>query len=77
MNAFDALMVDELRREFRRTRPPSYMLKPEYEPCICHIEEAHKQGFRLIWKIKKNGLCVGQPNTINGRTVTIIEILPL
>ena len=49
MSEFDSLMVDELRREFRRTRPPAKALQRNYHAGIFRITDPYRIGFRVFW----------------------------
>lgn len=49
MSDFDTLMVDELRREFRRTRPPAKAITSQYTAGIFRLTEPNQIGFRVFW----------------------------
>ncbi len=77
MTLFDAQLVDELRREYRRTQPPPAMLAHAlFEPCICHIIMPDKrEGFRIIWKRKDRQVRFETPIYWQGYTLTILQLL--
>ncbi|RYC69807.1 MULTISPECIES: hypothetical protein [Spirosoma] len=49
MSDFDWLIVDELRREFRRTRPPAKAILNNYTAGIFRLTEPHRIGYRIFW----------------------------
>lgn len=49
MSEFDSLIVDELRREFRRTRPPAKAIQSKYTAGIFRLTEPNRIGFRVFW----------------------------
>lgn len=77
MTDFQALMVDELRAEFRRAQPPPAMLAAaQFEPCICHvIRPDRREGYRIIWKRKTVDAPYHSPIFWRGYTITLL--LPL
>jgi hypothetical protein len=75
MTTFQRLMVDELRREFRRICPPAYMIKPEYEACICEIARPERTGYLVVWKLNSTIIPLNQPIQRKTCTITILETL--
>jgi hypothetical protein len=49
VSEFDSLIVDELRREFRRTRPPAKAILNQYTAGIFRLTEPTRIGFRVFW----------------------------
>jgi hypothetical protein len=49
VSEFDTLLVDELRREFRRTRPPAKALESYYTAGIFRLSTPYQIGFRVFW----------------------------
>lgn len=76
MNAFERLLVDELRREFRRTCPPPKAIKPGFQPVIVFIREDVKQGFRVVWITEQSPLFSYKTLSYQNREISLIEVLP-
>lgn len=51
MSDFDTLIVDELRREFRRTRPPAKVITDQYTAGIFRVtsRQPPRIGYRVFW----------------------------
>ncbi|QJD79540.1 hypothetical protein [Spirosoma rhododendri] len=51
MSEFDTLIVDELRREFRRTRPPAKVITDQYIAGIFRVtsRQPPRIGYRVFW----------------------------
>jgi Leu/Phe-tRNA-protein transferase len=49
VNELETLLVDELRREFRRTRPPAKALQSAYRAGIFRLTDTSRTGFRIFW----------------------------
>ena len=49
MSELDTLLVDELRREFRRTRPPLKAIASPYKAGIFRLTATYRTGYRILW----------------------------
>ncbi|WP_460983155.1 hypothetical protein [Spirosoma fluminis] len=49
MSEFDLLLVDELRREFRRTRPPAKAIQEPYTAGIFRVTQGNRTAYRIFW----------------------------
>ena len=75
MNAFERLIVDELRREFRRTCPPLKAINPGYQPAIVFIKEDIREGFRVVWLTEQSPVLTGRTLLYKTRQITLVELL--
>lgn len=49
MTELDSLLVDELRGEFRRTRPPLKAITNPYRAGIFRLTATYQTGYRILW----------------------------
>ncbi len=77
MSEFDSLIVDELRREFRRTRPPAKAITDQYNAGIFRVTSTHppRVGFRVFWYPAY--LLLPLTVTRDGTQFDLIEALPI
>ena len=75
MSAFELLMVDELRREFRRNCPPARAIQPGYFPVIVHIKEDVRYGFRITWITEESPLLTFKTLSFPNREISLIEVI--
>ena len=76
MSDFETLMLDELRREFRRTRPPAKAIHGDYTPGIFRLTDSRSIGYRIFW-YHASGLTYPLQFTQQNTQFDLIEILPL
>lgn len=75
MSTFEQLVLDELRREFRRTCPPARVIQPGYFPVIVLIKEDIKEGFRIVWITEKSPLLSFKTLSYPNREISLIEVI--